>query len=798
MSCPCDQIEYPPRQFIPAGLTRIPRQIATFPEFRAALLREIGQHSALRDWRGRQSDDFGVMLLEMWAYVSDVTSFYDEVLAHEQYVRTARQRSNLRKVIGLLGYIPRPAVGASVDLAALADGRKAVTLPKGTAFRSGAFAGNPPQVFELTADAIIHPLSNEWKILPVRPSTFGSTALSLTTLLCEPGSVSAKQDDLVLVKVGSTRYVRTVSSVANQPGADGETYAGVTLSSAVPIPANTPVSSIKLLKSGTTAQVWSTTSGGFGPRYLDEESPSPFATRFDLSSLIPTLRVGQDVIVSGYGDDLGGEITKASPASKEVTAATTIEIKDGSDVVTSKIPVDAVYQRVTEIWVEPPLPGVILQSTSTDDAAAIAIYYNFATAGRVTIEGLTTLAPNDLFAIQAPVEMPSDADVPAKFQLEDKNGDGAAVGASLVYPTGVLNLNQGTTWASTGLVTPVHAFGNIVSATRGESVNGEALGTGDATVTNQSFTLKKGPLTYLSSPTTDNTSGVASTLSIYVDGVLWTEVASFYGQPSNAQVYIVRQNDGEKSIVTFGDGVRGCRLVTGAAVTAYYRFGAGAVMPPAASINQIAKPVKGLRGIRNPVAATGGADSEPIDELRKYAPRSALLLGRAVSLADLEAAAAAVGGVRATRAEWRWNQDRLRPGAQIYYFGDSGLDDTITQKLAGISEEDLPIDVVPATGLVKTLSIQIEIDSRYLEADVVAAVRTALMDPNTGLLAPERIGIGLPLFRSRIYEFVLRTPGAASVTAILLDCAELADWGITPGAGNYFDFENGTLLLNGT
>ena len=280
--------------------------------------------------------------------------------------------------------------------------------------------------------------------------------------------------------------------------------------------------------------------------------------------------------------------------------------------------------------------------------------------------------------------------------------------------------------------------------------------------------------------------------------MLWSEVENFYGQTSGAEVYLVRQNDAEESSVIFGDGVRGRRVATGAAIIAYYRFGAGAAMPPAGSINQLGKPVAGLRALRNPVAAAGGADAEPASGLRKYAPRSALLLGRAISLLDFEAAAASVGGVRAVRADWRWNLLRLRPGAQLYYIGDTGLDPIITQRLRGMAEEDVPIDVVPATPIPKTLAIQIEIDPRHVAADVVAAVRTALMDSATGLLAPERIGIGLALFRSRIYEFVQRTPGAMSVTGLRLDNVEFGDWAVTPGAGNYFDFENGTLLLNGT
>jgi hypothetical protein len=36
------------------------------------------------------------------------------------------------------------------------------------------------------------------------------------------------------------------------------------------------------------------------------------------------------------------------------------------------------------------------------------------------------------------------------------------------------------------------------------------------------------------------------------------------------------------------------------------------------------------------------------------------------------------------------------------------------------------------------------------------------------------------------------------VTKLLLDGVEFGDWAVSPGPGNYFDFEKGTLLLNGT
>ena len=119
-TCRCDTFEHPTQLLIPAGLSELPRQIAGFPEFRRALLAAIRRYPALSNWRGRSVDDFGIMLLEMWAYVADVQAFYDQVLANESYVRTARQRSSLRRLTGRLGYVPKPAVAADVSLAILA------------------------------------------------------------------------------------------------------------------------------------------------------------------------------------------------------------------------------------------------------------------------------------------------------------------------------------------------------------------------------------------------------------------------------------------------------------------------------------------------------------------------------------------------------------------------------------------------------------------------------------------------------------------------------------------------------
>ena len=82
------------------GLTAIAYRIGTFAAFREAMLEAIARQPALQGLTTRQSDDPGITLLELWAAVADVLTFYQERIANEAFLRTAIERgssgSNLR------------------------------------------------------------------------------------------------------------------------------------------------------------------------------------------------------------------------------------------------------------------------------------------------------------------------------------------------------------------------------------------------------------------------------------------------------------------------------------------------------------------------------------------------------------------------------------------------------------------------------------------------------------------------------------------------------------------------------
>ena len=264
-------------------------------------------------------------------------------------------------------------------------------------------------------------------------------------------------------------------------------------------------------------------------------------------------------------------------------------------------------------------------------------------------------------------------------------------------------------------------------------------GSGDPSQAFQSFKLKKSPLTWLDDPTGFN--GRRSTLSVRVNGILWTEVPSFYGTGAQDEVYIIRQNEDNASIVTFGDGTTGARLPRGVGnVTATYRYGAGAAKPPANSITQIARAVSGLRQVVNPVAAGGGSDADSAEDLRTNAPTSSLLLGRAVSLADFEALAREFGGVINASATWAWDGRMQRAVVKIWFISDGGaIADDLRSYLLGQSDPNVPLEAEEAEAVEKPLVVDLAVDSSYNSDDVEQAVIDALMDNKSGLLALENI-----------------------------------------------------------
>lgn len=102
------------------------------------------------EWDTSSQADFGLMLVQLFAYMGDILSFYGDRLTQEAYLPTATQRLSILNIAQLLGYVPTngsPSTGTVVFQTT--PGSVAVTLPAGTQLATNFNTDiNQPVIFE--------------------------------------------------------------------------------------------------------------------------------------------------------------------------------------------------------------------------------------------------------------------------------------------------------------------------------------------------------------------------------------------------------------------------------------------------------------------------------------------------------------------------------------------------------------------------------------------------------------------------------------------------------------------------
>jgi len=104
-----------------------------FAGFKASLLDYASRQ--FPEWESRSEGDFGVVLVELLAYMGDILSYYGDRLQAEAYLSTATQRLSILQIAELLGYVPSsaiPAVG-TVTFISANPGPATAVIPARTA-----------------------------------------------------------------------------------------------------------------------------------------------------------------------------------------------------------------------------------------------------------------------------------------------------------------------------------------------------------------------------------------------------------------------------------------------------------------------------------------------------------------------------------------------------------------------------------------------------------------------------------------------------------------------------------------
>ena len=146
--------------------------------FRQGMLNQIPL--LLPQWTDRSEADFGVVLIELMAYVADILSYYQDRVANEAFLATATQRRSVADLLRLIDYQIDPGLAASalVHVDVSAD-----VVVAGTALpyrlKTAGVAGEPDVTFEVTEEFALQALNNAIDLSAAAAIPAGSTALVL-------------------------------------------------------------------------------------------------------------------------------------------------------------------------------------------------------------------------------------------------------------------------------------------------------------------------------------------------------------------------------------------------------------------------------------------------------------------------------------------------------------------------------------------------------------------------------------------------------------------------------------------
>lgn len=225
------------------GLSAVGYRVGTHGSFKASMLARLSasNSSVLHSLRTRRDEDFSIGLIDAWATVLDILTFYQERLANESYLLTATERRSLIEQARLIGYEPRPGVAASTFLAFTVEdtgmaalpgapppptpsGPREVLVPKGTKVQSVPGPGETAQMYETIEDLSAHV---DWNSLQPRLTQPHPVRTDLEQVTV-PGLASfVKAGDIVLIVAGSDpsdEQVKQVLRVTSDPKNNTTTF----------------------------------------------------------------------------------------------------------------------------------------------------------------------------------------------------------------------------------------------------------------------------------------------------------------------------------------------------------------------------------------------------------------------------------------------------------------------------------------------------------------------------------------------------------------------------------------------
>jgi predicted phage baseplate assembly protein len=251
-----------------------------------------------------------------------------------------------------------------------------------------------------------------------------------------------------------------------------------------------------------------------------------------------------------------------------------------------------------------------------------------------------------------------------------------------------------------------------------------------------------------------------------------------------ADRYFVGETDDDQVLtLRFGDGRYGLAPPPGATLELSLRTGNGtAGNVGAETINTVSfcaiKKQDLISAVRNPLAAVGGTDPEPVATVRQRAPRAfGEDLRRAITAADYAAIAGRLGGVQRAGAQLRWTGSWYEAQVAIDALGTEvapgwllGDERRLLHRYRRIGH-DVSVVTGVTVPVALTVCVQVQPDyiAGYVRAAVLAVLGTGVLPDGTlAMFHPDSLTFGTPIRVSAITAAVAAVAGVSGAAVSVL------------------------------
>lgn len=270
----------------------------------------------------------------------------------------------------------------------------------------------------------------------------------------------------------------------------------------------------------------------------------------------------------------------------------------------------------------------------------------------------------------------------------------------------------------------------------------------------------------------------------------WTPQKDLLNSSRFAREFVVETEEDGRAYLRFGDGELGRQPPMGTVMKAFYRVGNGTagnvgaesiahVFSPDPTLHdsllQSDRADRSFQPIYNPLAATGGIDPEPLEQVRLDAPQAFKTLQRAVTEADYAEIAQRFPGVAQAIATRRWTGSWYTFFIRVDRAGGLPVDATFKAELQAflarfrLTGHDIEIEAPRFVPLDIALRVQVLPD--YFQSQVKEALLKTFSNQvqetgQLGFFHPDRLTFGQSLYLSQVIFAAMQVTGVQSVSVM--------------------------------